>query len=105
MGGWQSLSTGLNHLDRFAWVGSFSGLAEEAEIKPALDDAAGTNAKLKLLWIAVGKDDKLRERNDQLIALLKAHDIKHEWVLTEGDHSWPVWRGYLVTFAQKLFQQ
>ena len=104
MGGWQSLSIGLTNLDRFAWIGSFSGAVDEGEIKPALDDATGTNAKVKLLWIAVGKEDFLRERNDQLINTLKQKGIQHEWHLTEGDHSWPVWRGYLAEFAPKLFR-
>jgi enterochelin esterase family protein len=105
MGGWQSLSTGLTNLDRFGWIGSFSGAVEENEIKAALDDAEGTNAKLKLLWIACGKDDtRTLGRNDQLIASLKSHGIHHEWHLTEGDHSWPVWRGYLAEFVPKLFR-
>ncbi len=105
MGGWQSLSTGLTHLDKFAWIGSFSGAVDENEIKTALDDPSGTNAKLRLLWIAVGKDDFLRERNEQLIATLKQQGIKHEWLLSDGDHSWPVWRNYLAAFAPKLFQK
>lgn len=104
MGGWQSLSTGMTNLDRFAWIGSFSGAVDENEIKPALDDAAGTNAKLKLLWIACGEKDFLLERNQQLIATLKANGILHEWRLTPGDHSWPVWRDYLAEFAPKLFR-
>lgn len=105
MGGWQSLSIGLNHLDRFSWIGSFSGAVDENEIKPALEDATGTNAKLKLLWIAVGKDDeRTRVRNEQLVGILKSKGIKHEWLLTEGDHSWPVWRDYLSKFVPLLFQ-
>jgi len=106
MGGWQSLSIGLSSMDRFAWIGSFSGAPpDDALIKPALDDSAGTNAKLKLLWIAVGKDDFLRERNETLIAALKKSGVKHEWLLTEGNHSWPVWRRYLADFAPLLFQK
>ena len=105
MGGWQSLNVGLNNLDRFAWIGSFSGAAEEATLAAPLADAAGTNSKLKLLWIACGKDDFLLERNNSLVAALKASGIQHEWQLTEGDHSWPVWRRYLVEFAPKLFQR
>ena len=104
MGGWQSLSIGMTNLDRFAWIGSFSGAVDETEIKPALDDAAGTNAKLKLLWIACGEKDFLLERNNQLIATLKARGINHEWRLTPGDHSWPVWRDYFAEFASKLFR-
>lgn len=104
MGGWQSLSIGLTNLDRFAWIGSFSGAVDENEIKPALDDASGTNAKLKLLWIACGEKDFLLERNHQLVETLKSRGVKHEWHETPGDHSWPVWRGYLADFAPKLFR-
>lgn len=104
MGGWQSLSVGMSNLDHFAWIGSFSGAVDENEIKPALDDSAGTNARLMLLWIACGEKDFLLERNNQLITTLKARGIKHEWRLTPGDHSWPVWRGYLAEFAPKLFR-
>ena len=104
MGGWQSLSVGLNALDRFAWIGSFSGAVDEKEIAPALADAAGTNARLKLLWIACGKSDSLLARNEQLVATLTAKGVKYEWLATAGDHSWPVWRGYLVDFLPKLFR-
>jgi enterochelin esterase-like enzyme len=103
MGGWQSLSIGMTNLDRFAWVGSFSGAVDENEIKPALDDASGTNTKLKLLWIACGEKDFLLDRNNQLISALKARGVNHEWHLTAGDHSWPVWRDYLTQFVPKLF--
>lgn len=104
MGGWQSLSTGMTHLDKFAWIGSFSGAVDQKEIQSALDDPAGTNAKLKLLWIACGEKDFLLERNEQLTTTLKAKGIKHEWRLTPGDHSWPVWRDYLAEFTPKLFR-
>jgi enterochelin esterase family protein len=30
--------------------------------------------------------------------------VSHEWRLTPGDHSWPVWRDYLAEFAPKLFR-
>ena len=104
MGGWQSLSTGMTHLDNFSAIGSFSGAVDEKEIQAALDDAKGTNAKLKLLWIACGEKDFLLEKNQQLIATLKTKGIQHEWRLTAGDHSWPVWRDYLAEFAPKLFR-
>lgn len=104
MGGWQALSTGMNHLDRFATIGSFSGAVDEKEIQQALDQPQQTNDRLKLLWIACGEKDFLLDRNLQLIEILKARGIRHEWHLTAGDHSWPVWRNYLVDFAQKLFR-
>jgi enterochelin esterase family protein len=104
MGGWQSLSVGMTNLDRFAWIGSFSGAVDENEIKAALDSSTATNAKLKLLWIACGENDFLLERNLQLTSTLKSHGVRHEWLKTAGDHSWPVWRDYLAEFAPKLFR-
>ncbi len=105
MGGWQSLTVGLNALDRFAWIGSFSGVADLDAIKPALDAGKETNEKLKLLWIACGRDDFLLERNNALIAALKKSGVNYDWHLTDGGHAWPVWRGYLTEFAPMLFQK
>ncbi|HEV7405038.1 MAG TPA: alpha/beta hydrolase-fold protein [Chthoniobacteraceae bacterium] len=105
MGGAQSLTVGLGNLDRFAWVGCFSGgLGDEAILQSLLADAAGTNAKLKLLWIGIGQDDAGKARNEELIARLKEGGINYSWHLTEGAHSWPVWRGYLAEFLPLLFQ-
>lgn len=105
MGGGQSLTIGLNHLDRFGWVGGFSSSVPAQEtVADALQNAEATNQKLKLLWIGCGKDDFLLQRNEAFIALLKEKGIHHEWHLTEGNHSWPVWRTYLAEFAPKLFQ-
>ncbi len=105
MGGGQSLTIGLNHLDKFAWVGGFSASVPSKEtVAGSLSNADATNRKLKLLWIACGKNDFLLQRNETFITQLKESNIRHEWRLTEGDHSWPVWRKYLAEFVPKLFQ-
>ena len=104
MGGWQSLTIGLGNMERFAWVGSFSGVPPEEQIaKKFLSDPATANSKLRLLWIAVGQDDFLRKRNEDFVAALKEKGITHTWKLTEGAHAWPVWRGYLAEFAPLIF--
>ncbi len=106
MGGAQSLSIGFGDLGRFAWVGSFSGGIGNAEVlQRFLADPAAANAKLKLLWIAIGKDDPGHTRNEELVVALKEKGIHHTWQLTEGDHSWPVWRKYLAEFAPLLFTE
>ena len=70
MGGGQSLTIGLNHLERFAWVGGFSSSVPSREaVAGALENAEVTNPKLKLLWIACGKDDFLLKRNEDFIAV------------------------------------
>lgn len=103
MGGAQSLGVGLGDLGSFAWVGCFSGGASDTVKQKFLADPAAANAKLRLLWIAIGKDDPGRARNEEFVAALKEKGIQHTWLLSEGDHSWPVWRQYLVEFAPLLF--
>jgi enterochelin esterase-like enzyme len=100
MGGGQSLTIGLNHTDQFAWVGGFSSAVPNKEtVEKNIEGAK----KLKLLWIGVGKDDFLLQRNNEFDAYLKEKGVAHEYVVTEGNHSWPVWRDYLAQFAPKLF--
>lgn len=105
MGGGQSLTVGLGNLDRFAWVGSFSGVPpDDAVTKSVFADPAGTNAKLRLLWLGCGKEDGLLKHNEEFIDKLKSAQIDYQWHLSEGGHSWPVWRGYLAQFLPLLFQ-
>ncbi len=105
MGGGQSITVGLGNLDRFAWVGAFSGSAPvEAVTTAFLADPKSANAKLRLLWLACGKDDALHTRNAEFSAKMTAAGINHEWHLTPGNHSWPVWRTYLADFLPLLFQ-
>jgi enterochelin esterase family protein len=105
MGGAQSLLIGLNHPDRFAWIGAFSsgGLnLDLAAAFPSLGKSA--NAKLRLLWIACGRDDHLIGLNQQLDTWLTAQDVNHVWHPTPGIHSFTVWRRNLAEFAPLLFQ-
>jgi enterochelin esterase family protein len=105
MGGGQSLTGGLTHLETFAWVGGFSSAIRDPEttVAAALADPAATNARLKLLWFACGKDDRLVEGGKELSEALKKRGIKHEFRITDGNHSWPVWRKYLGEFLPLLF--
>lgn len=106
MGGGQALTIGLSNLHRFAWVGAFSAAPPDADTaQKVLADPAATNARLSLLWIAVGKEDFLRQRNEEFVAVLKDRGIRHEWSLSEGGHSWPVWRSYLAEFIPLLFAE
>jgi enterochelin esterase family protein len=105
MGGGQALAIGLNHVDRFGWVGGFSSAVfnPETALGSALKDPKATDAALAVIWIACGKNDFLIENNKQLDSLLREKSIHHEFLITEGNHSWPVWRRYLAEFAPLLF--
>jgi len=105
MGGAESLLTGLNNLERFAWVGAFSsgGLDDDFDKDfPALDSKA--NSQLSLLWIACGTDDHLIAVNRKLREWLKAKGIEHTDIETPGAHTWMVWRRNLADFAPLLFR-
>ncbi len=105
MGGSESLLTGLNNLDKFAWVGAFSsgGIPEEFDKDfPKLD--AKANSQLKLLWIACGVDDRLIELNRKLRSWLDTKGVHKVDVETPGAHTWMVWRRNLVVFSGLLFR-
>ena len=105
MGGSESLLTGLNALDRFAWIGAFSsgGMREEFDAAyPSLD--AKANAQIRLLWVACGTEDRLIAINRRFRDWLKSKDIRHTDIETPGHHTWMVWRRNLAEFAGLLFQ-
>jgi enterochelin esterase family protein len=106
MGGAESLLTGLNHLDQFAWIGAFSsGGIDNRDFAtefPAVD--ARANKKLKLLWIACGTEDGLIKINRQFKSWLKDKGVQFTNIETPGMHTWMVWRRNLSTLAPLLFQ-
>jgi enterochelin esterase family protein len=105
MGGHHALTVAMNHHGKFNWIGAFSSAPPPTNtITAGLDAPDVVNKDLKLLWIACGEKDFLFQRNREFNALLKGKGIKHEYLETEGDHTWPVWRRYLVDFAPKLFR-
>jgi enterochelin esterase family protein len=105
MGGSESLLSGLNHLDKFAWVGAFSsgGIPEDFQKDfPTLD--AKANQQLRLLWIACGTEDRLITVNRNLRNWIKARGVKETEIETPGMHAWTVWRRNLAEFAGLLFR-
>ena len=109
MGGGQALHCGTGNLDYFSTIGAYSAAAPDpatdSTARGFLADPALANRKLNLLWIAVGRDDFLLERNEQFRAALESAGVEHTYKLTPGGHSWPVWRNYLAEFAALLFRE
>jgi enterochelin esterase family protein len=69
-----------------------------AQIKAVFD------AKPKLYWIAIGKEDFLFEQNVGLRKYLDKMGYTYEYYENEGGHIWRNWRIYLSMFAQRLFK-
>ncbi|MCU1299509.1 MAG: putative esterase [Acidobacteriaceae bacterium] len=105
MGGSESLLTGLNNLDKFAWIGSFSagGITDNFSAEfPGLDSQA--NSKIRLLWIACGTDDHLIGINRSFRDWLKSKGVEQADIETPGGHTWMVWRRNLGNFSALLFR-
>jgi enterochelin esterase-like enzyme len=105
MGGAESLLTGLNTLNQFAWIGAFSsgGIPEDFSTDfPGLD--AKANQQLRLLWISCGTEDGLMWANRQFRTWLASKGIQHVDIETPGAHTWMVWRRNLAEFAPLLFR-
>jgi enterochelin esterase family protein len=132
MGGAESLFVGLNHLDKFAWIGAFSsaqilfpaaisalpaapagggrgGLpapidpAAFTKTFPTLD--ARSNAQIRMLWIVCGTSDGLIGVNRQFKDWLKSKGVQFtEQEVPDIGHVWPLWRQNLTDMAPRLFQ-
>lgn len=105
MGGMQAMFTGLRHLETFAWVGGMSAYVPNAEdaCATALNDPQ-TNNRLRLFWHRIGQDDYLLPELKKFEATLDRHGIQHQFAITEGDHTWTVWRRYLAELLPELFR-
>jgi enterochelin esterase-like enzyme len=107
MGGGQAIQVGLGHLDLFSQVAAFSAAVPgdfATRFKSLLDDPEGTNARLKLFYIACGRQDGLFRRSQQLDEALAASGIRHTFRPSEGLHNYTVWRLYLGQLAPLLFR-
>ena len=110
MGGDQASHIFFRNLDRFCALGAFSpaGLPNLATEYPVLlNDPAGTNAKIALLWLACGRQDQnlnFFPNTERFAALLTQHQINHFWNPTEGFHNFATWRQNLADFAPLLFR-
>jgi enterochelin esterase family protein len=111
MGGNQTLSITVPHLDKYAYIGVFSsGIFDiatntsfEEKNKAALDDPK-LKQGLKLFWFATGTEDRLLPSSRATVGMLRQHKFNIVFKETPGAHTWINWRDYLNEFAPQLFQ-
>ena len=105
MGGGESIFTGLNALDKFAWIGGFSSALLGDDLNalfPALDSRA--DAQLRLLWVACGTEDPYVGLTREIGSWLTSKGVHYTKVETPGTHTWMVWRRNLADFVTRLFR-
>ncbi len=107
MGGGQAVRIGLSHLDRFAYIGCFSGAIRSlnpSDGSRPFPEANTINQQLKLFWIGCGTEDFVMERARKFRGELESEEIEHQFYEHPGTHEWQAWRLHLSLFAPQLFQ-
>ncbi len=111
MGGMQTFLTTLANLDKFAYIGGFSGSSggfggafdPKTSNNGVFADATAFNKKVRVLFLGIGSVEGPNTKNfsDQLT---KA-GIKNIYFESPGTaHEWLTWRRCLNDFAPRLFQ-
>jgi enterochelin esterase-like enzyme len=110
MGGMQTFLTTLANLDKFAYIGGFSGSTggrggfdPKTSNNGVFADAAAFNKKVKLLFLGIGSEEGPGAKNFSE-ALTKA-GINNVYFESPGTaHEWLTWRRCLNDFAPRLFK-
>jgi enterochelin esterase family protein len=107
-GGGQSLFTAFNNPDKFAWIGSYAAYLTpevcDKYFSAMVSQPDATNAKFKLLWLGVGKDDFLYQPAFNFMNYLTDKKLEHKTLVTEGGHTWMNARHYLAETLQLYFK-
>jgi Enterochelin esterase and related enzymes len=109
-GGYQALVSGLNHLESFRWLATFSGVTTttvpDAGVSARLDNPQSINEQLRNFTVVVGDRDMVTGKDIAgLKAELEKRDIRFEYHEYPGlNHEMDVWRPAYAEFVQKLFK-
>jgi enterochelin esterase-like enzyme len=111
MGGMQTFLTTLSNLDKFAYIGGFSGSTggrggtfdPKTSNNGVFADAAAFNKKVKVLFLGIGSAEGPGTKNFSE-ALTKA-GVNNVFFESQGTaHEWLTWRRCLNDFAPRLFK-
>jgi enterochelin esterase family protein len=114
MGSAQTLQITTAHLDKFAYIGAFSGanfgggpIDLNTAYSGAFADPAAFSRKVKVLFVGIGtaEPDRIRSGVLTLHETLEKAQVKHIFYEAPGTaHEWQTWRKDLFQFAPVLFQ-
>lgn len=113
MGGGQTMQITLSNLDRFAWIGAFSGALgrnfdRATSYGGALSDPEGINRDVRLLYFSAGTGEASFHQNATAVteALKQAGFTNVVFFESQGtSHEWQTWRRSLHDFVPRLFQR
>jgi enterochelin esterase-like enzyme len=110
MGGAQTFGTALAHLDKFAYVGGFSGSSggrggfdPKTSNNGVFADAAAFNTKMKVLFLGIGSAEGPGTKT--ISEQLTQAGIRNVYYESPGTaHEWLTWRRCFKEFAPRLFR-
>jgi enterochelin esterase-like enzyme len=110
MGGMQTFTTGLANLDKFAYIGGFSGSSggrggfdAKTSNNGVFADAAAFNKKVKVLFLGIGSVEGPGAKTfSEELTKAGIHNVYYESPGTA--HEWLSWRRALYEFAPLLFK-
>ncbi|MDH6304686.1 enterochelin esterase-like enzyme [Parabacteroides sp. PF5-5] len=108
-GGGQSLFTAFSHLDKFAWLASYSAhltpQVMDTHFSEYMNNPSLLKQRLNLLWFGIGKDDFLYQDVVRNLNYFDEKKIQYKSLLTEGGHTWMNARTYLAETLQLFFKK
>ena len=114
MGGAQTFATTLVNLDKFAYIGGFSGNCggfgrgnDAPDMKTicggAFAEPSAFNSKVKLLFLGIGQAEGPGTKNfSEALQKAGVHNVYFE--SPETAHEWLTWRRAFNDFAPRLFK-
>ncbi|MFR3215527.1 MAG: alpha/beta hydrolase-fold protein [Dysgonomonas mossii] len=114
MGGFQSFQIAMTNLDKFAYVGGFSGggiIEQGADFSKMYNnvwaDVDAFNKKVKLIYLSIGTAEptNMYQTVNNFHKEFEKAGIKHVYYESPGtSHEWLTWRRSLNQFAELLFK-
>ncbi|WP_233268779.1 alpha/beta hydrolase-fold protein [Mucilaginibacter lacusdianchii] len=114
MGGFQTFQTTMTNLDKFAYVGGFSGasfIQPDADITKMYNgvwaDANKFNKQMKVVYVSIGttEPERMYTGVKNFHTALEKAGIRHVYYESPGTaHEWQTWRRSLHQFASLIFK-
>ena len=106
-GGFQTFNVVLPHLDKFAYLGTFSGALFGIDVKTCFDgvftDAKKFNSDVKYFFMGCGSEENFG--TEKMTSDLKQMGIDVEFYVSPGTHhEWLTWRRCFRQFVPHLFK-
>ncbi|MGD1108593.1 MAG: alpha/beta hydrolase-fold protein [Terracidiphilus sp.] len=117
MGGAQTFYIVLNNLDKFAYLGGFSGVPggnggpvinTKTDFGGVLADADVFNKRMKLAWFGIGTEEPgtMSQGMQAFREAITKAGIKYVYYESPGtSHEWLTWRRDLKEFTPRLFKE